>query len=249
MNNNGEPEAAPKDPPSGHVFDNGGDTKQPSEDAGHNYSKTEVTDTNAVTASASTAASTVPSAQEIASGAVVGGEAPAGSGGDADGDSSYNNTNMPPSALRPNKTRRYSGTSEDFAGNASNNKEEVALSDTATALAIAGNRISGLSEQSYSAASHSSRRSSGAGSDTSSRRASASSNGQSNRRGSGLVARMQRRMSNEGSIVSAQSSRRNSDVDDTRSRRSSTASRRSSALLSWGRYVRNFHARMSFMHA
>ena len=240
MNNNGEPEAAPKDPPSGHVFDNGGDTKQPSEDAGHNYSKTEVIDTNAVAASASTAAST----------AVVGGEAPSGSGGDADGDStSYNNTNMPPSALRPNKTRRYSGTSEDFAGNASNNKEEDALPDTATAVAIAGNRISGLSEQSYSAASHSSRRSSGAGSDTSSRRASASSNGQSNRRGSGLVARMQRRLSNEGSIVSAQSSRRNSDVDDTRSRRSSTASRRSSALLSWGRYVRNFHARMSFMHA
>ena len=33
-NSSGEPEAAPKDP-SGHVFDNVGDTKQPSEDAGH----------------------------------------------------------------------------------------------------------------------------------------------------------------------------------------------------------------------
>ena len=234
MTNNSEPEVAPKDP-SGHVFDNGaGDTKQPSEDAGHNNKKMEVTDTTnpaAVTASASTAASSAPSAQENASGAVVG-------GGDADGDSTtYSNVNMPPSALRPNKTRRYSGTSEDFAGSASNNKGEDELPDTAAAVAIAANRISGLSEHSYSATSHSSRRSSGAGSDTSSRRASVSSNGKSNRRGSGLRARMQRRLSNEGSVASLPSSRRNSDVDDTRSRRSSTASRRSSALLSWGRYV------------
>ena len=241
MTDSGEPEAAPKDP-SGHVFDNGGDTKQPeSEDAGHNNCKdTEVTDTTnpaAVTASASTAASSAPSDQEIASGAVVG-EAPSSGGGDADGDSTtYSDVNMPPSALRPNKTRRYSGTSEDFAGSASNTEGEDALPDTAAAVAIAANRISGLSEHSYSATSHSSRRSSGAGSDTSSRRASVSSNGKSNRRGSGLVARMQRRLSNEGSVASLQSSRRNSDVDDTRSRRSSTASRRSSALLSWGRYV------------
>ena len=233
MTNNSEPEVAPKDP-SGHVFDNGaGDTKQPSEDAGHNNKKMEVTDTTnpaAVTASASTAASSAPSAQEIASGTVVG-------GGDADGDSTtYSNVKMPPSALRPNKTRRYSGTSEDFAGSASNTKGEDELPDTAAAVAIAANRISGLSEHSYSATSHSSRRSSGAGSDTSSRRASVSSN-QSDRRGSGLFARMQRRSSNEGSLPSLQSSRRNSDVDDTRSRRSSTSrvSRRTSALLSWGK--------------
>lgn len=237
MTNSGEPEAAPKDP-SGHVFDNGGDTKQPeSEDAGHNNCKdTEVIDTTnpaAATASASTAASSAPSAQEIASGAVVG-----SGGGDADGDSTtYSDVNMPPSALRPNKTRRYSGTSEDFADSASNSKGEDAPPDTAAAVAIAANRISGLSEHSYSATSHSSRRSSGAGSDTSSRRASVSSNGKSNRRGNGLMARMQRRLSNEGSVASLPSSRRNSDVDDTRSRRSSTASRRSSALLSWGRYV------------
>lgn len=237
MTDNSEPEAAPKDP-SGNVFDNGGDTKQPSEDAGHNNNKTEVTDTNAVTASASTAASTAPSAQEIAFGAVAG-EAPASSGGDdADGDTtSYSDVNLPPPALRPNKTRRYSGTSGDFAGVGNSNKGEDAPHDTAAAVAVASNRISGLSEQSFSAASHSSRRSSGAGSDTSSRRASVNSNGQSNRSGSSLIARMQRRMSNEGSMASLQSSRRNSDVDDTRSRRSSTASRRSSALLSWGRYV------------
>ena len=218
MTDSGEPEAAPKDP-SGHVFDNGGDTKQPeSEDAGHNNCRdTEVTDTSnlaAVTASASTAASSAASAQEIDSGAAVG-------GGDT----------MPPSALRPNKTRRYSGPSEDFAGSASNSKGGDALPGTAAAVAIAGNRISGLSEHSYSATSHSSRRSSGAGSETSSRRASVSSSGQSHRRGSGLIARLQRRLSNEGSVCS----QRNSDVDDTRSRRSSTASRRSSALLSWGR--------------
>ena len=230
-NSSGEPEAAPKDP-SGHVFDNVGDTKQPSEDAGHTRNnKMEVTDTNpvAVTASASTAASSAPSAQEIASGAIVG---ETSSRGDADGDpASYSDAKMPPSALRPNKTRRYSGTSEDLAGSASNSKGEDALPDTAAAVAIAANRISGLSEHSYSATSHSSRRSSGAGSDTSSRRASVSSNGKSHRRGSGLIALMQRRLSNEGSVCS----QRNSDVDDTRSRRSSTASRRSSALLSWGR--------------
>ena len=229
MTNNSEPEAVPKDP-SGHLFDNRGDTKQPSEDAGHNNKKMEVTDTTpvAVTASASTAASSASSAREIASGAVVG-------SGDADGDSTTNsNGKMPPSALRPNKTRRYSGTSEDFAGSATNTKGEDEPPDTAAAVAIAANRISGPSEHSYSATSHSSRRSSGAGSDTSSRRASASSNGKSNRRGSGLMARMQRRLSHDGSEIS---SRRNSDADDTRSRRSSTASRRSSALLSWGRYV------------
>ena len=130
----------------------------------------EVTDTNpvAVTASASTAASSAPSAQEIASGAIVG---ETSSRGDADGDpASYSDAKMPPSALRPNKTRRYSGTSEDLAGSASNSKGEDALPDTAAAVAIAANRISGLSEHSYSATSHSSRRSSGARSDTSSRR-------------------------------------------------------------------------------
>ena len=176
--------------------------------------KTEVENTKpaAVTGLASTAES---SAQEIAS-------------------SSSGGTNMPPSALRPNKTRRYPGTSEDRAS-AGNSKGEEALPDTAAAVTIAGNRISGLSDAEYSAASHPSRRSSGTGSDPSSRRASVSSN-QSARRGSGLFARMQS-SSNEGSLPSLQSSRRNSDVDDTRSRRSSTSrvSRRSSALLSWGK--------------
>ena len=224
MTDNSGQEAVPN-APSGHVFD----TKPPSKDAVHNNKK-EDTNAAAVTESASTAASSAPSAQEIAPGSVVSEAPSAGSGSGAGGDpTSYSDAKMPPSALRPNKTRRYSGTSEDFAGSASNDKGEDEIPDTAAAVAIAGNRVSGLTAHSSSAAS------SGAGSDTSSRRASVNSNEQSNRKGSGPIARMQRRLSNEGSLPS--------DVDDTHSRRSSAASRRSSAtrrssaLLSWGRYV------------
>ena len=191
-------------------------------------------DTDPITASASTAGSTAGSAQETAAGAAVPGDgavdvdAPGPSDGSPNNDATGNSGHVPPSALRA--TRRFSGTgstSDELAGSGGTKGE--GLSDMASAVAIAGNRmnrVSGLSE--YSGESQSSRRaSSGAGSD-----AGVSSTG---RRGSGLrsslLSKIQgRRSSNDGSMTL-------SDVDDTRSRRSSTSrvSRRSSALLSWGR--------------
>ena len=177
-------------------------------------------DTDPITASASTAGSTVGSAKETAAGAAAPGggavnaDAPGPSDGSPNNDATGNSGHVPPSALRA--TRRLG----------------EGLSDMASAVAIAGNRmnrVSGLSE--YSGESQSSRRaSSGAESD-----AGVSSTGRSSRRGSGLrgslLSKIQgRRSSNDGSMTL-------SDVDDTRSRRSSTSrvSRRSSALLSWGR--------------
>jgi hypothetical protein len=212
----GELETARKDPQAGY----GGDIQDRS--ASHEREGTDAP----VTASASTAASTEPSAQEIANTSAT----------EKENSAPWNDDNMPPPALRPVMARRFSGGSEDFADR--NNNGGETLPDTAAALAIAGNRLSVESDH-----SHPSRRLSGDESDSSSRRASnLSSNGDPPRRGSGLVARMQRRLSNEGSVSmeSFTSSRRNSDFDDARSRRSSTASkasRRTSGLLSWGKYV------------